>query len=348
MMSKAPPQARGESRVVCFGELMLRLSPPGQELLLQSSQLDARFGGAEANVAASLAILGHHSAVVSALPDNAIGHAGAAELRRYGVDTTGIVFAEGRMGVYFLSPGAMQRPTEVIYDRAGSVFACTPAATHDWARLLDGASWLHLSGINLALGEASAQSALSAVRAARDAGVSVSFDCNYRSKLWGTRAAQAPALLREVLVEAELVFGNERDIALILGADFAQDDAHERFRAAADLAFATFPRLRLLAATDRHHHDVDTHDLHGLLATREHVLTTRSHRLTHIVDRIGGGDAFAAGLLHGLLRGMGEQDALNFAIAAACLKHSVPGDVNLLREADMLAFLAQDGFEVRR
>jgi len=345
-MSNPPSQPRGESRVVCFGELLLRLSPPGQELLLQSPHLDARFGGAEANVAASLAILGHPSAVVSALPDNAIGHACAAELRRHGVDTGGIRFADGRMGVYFIAPGAMQRPTEVVYDRAGSVFACT--AAYDWPRLLDGARWLHLSGINLALGEASAQSALAAVRAARVAGVSVSFDCNYRSKLWGTRAAQAPALLREVLAEAELVFGNERDIALILGGEFTQGDAQERFRAAAAVAFATFPRLRLLAATDRRHLDVDTHELSGLLATREQVLTTRTHRLARIVDRIGGGDAFAAGLLHGLLRGMAGQDALDFAIAAGCLKHSVPGDVNLLREADMLAFHAQEGFEVRR
>src|SRR6185312_12634868 len=348
MMSNAPQQTRGESRVVCFGELLLRLSPPGQELLLQSPHLDARFGGAEANVAASLAILGHHSAVVSALPDNAIGHACAAELRRHGVDTAGLRFANGRMGVYFIAPGAMQRPTEVVYDRAGSVFACTAATAHDWPRLLDGARWLHLSGINLALGDASAQSALTAVRGARDARVSVSFDCNYRSKLWGTRAAQSPALLREVLAEAELVFGNERDIALILGATFDQGDAQQRFRAAAELAFATFPQLRLMAATDRRHLDVDTHDLSGLLATREQVLTTRTHRLARIVDRIGGGDAFAAGLLHGLLRDMGEQDALDFAIAAASLKHSVLGDVNLLREADMLALLAQEGFEVRR
>jgi 2-dehydro-3-deoxygluconokinase len=221
------------------------------------------------------------------------------------------------MGVYFIEPGAMQRPTDVVYDRAGSVFACTAAAVHDWPRLLDGARWLHLSGINLALGDASAQSALAAVRAARAAGVSVSFDCNYRSKLWGARAGQALALLREVLAEAEL-------------------------------AFATFPHLRLMAATNRHHLDVDTHDLHGLLATREQLLTTRTHRLARIVDRIGGGDAFAAGLLHGLLRDMADQDALDFAIAAACLKHSVLGDVNLLREPDMLAFHAQEGFEVRR
>jgi len=337
-----------EGRVVCFGELLLRLSPPGQELPLQSARLDARFGGAEANVAASLAVLGHPSAVASALPDHTLGHACAAELRRHGVDTGGIGYAPGRMGLYFLWPGAMQRPSEVIYDRAGSVFATTPAEAYDWPRLLQGAAWLHLSGINLALGDTAARAALAAVQAANAAGVAVSFDCNYRARLWGERAAEAPALLRQLLAGADLVFGNERDIALILGGTFAQDDPLERFRAASAQAFAAFPRLRHMAATDRTHHDVDTQDLRGFLATRDGVRSTRAFRLSRIVDRIGGGDAFAAGLLHGLLHGSDAQDTLDFAIAAACLKHSVPGDVNLLGEAHMRAFLAQEGFEVKR
>lgn len=338
----------GEGRIVCFGELLLRLSPPDRELPFQSPRLEARFGGAEANVAASLAILGHASAMVSALPDNTLGRSCVGELRRHGVDTGGIRFAEGRMGLYFLAPGAMHRPAEVIYDRAGSVFAGLGAAAYDWPTLLDGARWLHLSGINLALGDASAEAALAAVRAARSAGVAVSFDCNHRSKLWGARAAQAPALLRQVLAEAELVFGNDRDIALALGERFEHTAFVERFSAAALRAFASFPRLRLLAATDRRMLDADTQELGGLLATRTTLLATPVHRLSGIVDRIGSGDAFAAGLLHGLLQGMDEQPALDFALAAACLKHSVPGDVNLLGEADMLAFLAQDGFDVKR
>ncbi|RDI98911.1 sugar kinase [Dyella solisilvae] len=342
-MSHQPP-----ARVVCFGELMLRLSPPGHELPLQSPSLEARYGGAEANVAASLAILGHHSVVVTALPDHAIGRAGAGELRRHGVDTSGVRYAEGRMGLYFLSHGAMQRPSEVIYDRAGSVFATTPADAYDWPQLLAGAQWLHLSGINLALNEHTAQAALAAVRAARSLGVQVSFDGNYRSKLWGTRAAQAPALLREIMSHADLIFGNDRDIALALGQAFPQAQAEERFRAAAAAAFEAWPQLRLLAATARSHNSVDDQALSGLLATRERVLTTAAHAMSGIVDRIGGGDAFAAGLLHGLLRGVPQQEALDFAVAAGCLKHSVPGDVNVLREADMQAFLQQDGFEVKR
>ncbi|MEJ0098380.1 MAG: sugar kinase [Pseudomonadota bacterium] len=336
------------SRVVCFGELLLRLSAPAHELPFQSPHLEARFGGAEANVAASLAILGHRSAMVSALPENAAGRACAGELRRHGVDTSGVHFADGRMGLYFLTPGAMQRPAEVTYDRAGSVFALAKAASHDWPRLLAGASWLHLSGINLALGDEPARAALAALEAAYTAGIAISFDCNHREKLWGPRATRAPALLRRVLAMADLVFGNERDLALILETQFPQADGDQRFHAAATAAFANFPRLRWLASTSRQQHDAVTQQLHGLLATRDGFLTTRPHRLDHIVDRIGSGDAFAAGLLHGSLTDLPEQQALDFATAAACLKHSIPGDVNLLRAADMQAFLARDGFDVQR
>jgi 2-dehydro-3-deoxygluconokinase len=335
-------------RVVCFGELLLRLSAPGHELLFQSPALNAHFGGAEANVAASLAILGHASCMVSALPDNAVGRACAGELRRHGVDTCGLRFATGRMGLYFLAHGAMQRPAEVTYDRAGSVFSQTPGNAYDWPRLLEGASWLHLSGINLALGEVPAQAALAAVGAARDAGIAISFDCNFRSQLWGARAAQAPQLLRDILSEADLLFGNERDIALVLGQVFAQPDDDERFLAAAQAAFEALPRLRWMATTARRALDADTQELRGHLATRAHVLSTRAHRLAGIVDRIGSGDAFAAGLLHGLMTGIHEPGTLDFAVAAACLKHSVPGDVNLLTAADMDAWLEQDGFDVRR
>ncbi|HTQ37243.1 MAG TPA: sugar kinase [Steroidobacteraceae bacterium] len=338
----------GTGRIVCFGELLLRLSAPGKELPFQSPVLQAHFGGAEANVAASLAILGHRSVMVSALPDNAIGHACAGELRRHGVDTSGIRFADGRMGLYFLAHGAMQRPADVIYDRAGSVFATTPPDAWDWPRLLDGARWLHLCGINCALGETAARAALLAVRAARAADVAVSFDCNHRGKLWGARTAQAPALLRELFAEAELLFGNERDIALVFGGEFRHNDGEQRFLAASQLAFGNLPRLRWMASTERQVLEADTHELRAHLATREHVLTTRAHRLTGIVDRIGAGDAFAAGLLHGLISGMHQPAALDFAVAAACLKHSVCGDVNLLREADMLAFLAEDGRDVQR
>lgn len=336
------------SRVVFFGELLLRLSPPGHEMLLQSPHLDARFGGAEANVAASLALLGHHSVMVSALPDHAIGHACAGELRRHGVDTSALRYGDGRMGMYFLTPGAMHRPSEVIYDRAGSVFAQTPANAYDWPRLLQGAQWLHLSGINLALCEGTAEAAMAAVHAARSLGVRVSFDGNYRSKLWGDRAQDAPAWLRRIMSEADLIFGNDRDIALALNMAFPQARADERFHAAARAIFEALPRLTYVAATERSHTNVDDQALGALLATRDQTFTSAPRAMTGVVDRIGGGDAFAAGLLHGFLRGMPEQASLDFALAAACLKHSIPGDVNVVREADIQAFLQHEGFEVRR
>ena len=347
-MHTATQQSGSTGRIVCFGELLLRLSAPGRQLPFQSPQLDAHFGGAEGNVAASLAILGHATAMISALPGNALGQACAGELRRHGVDTSAVRFADGRMGLYFLTPGAMQRASSILYDRADSVFALTPPDAYQWPQLLAGASRLHLSGINLAVSDNAARSALAAVRAAREAGIPICFDCNHRSKLWGARAALAPRLLSEVLAEADVVFGNERDIALILGGEFAGNDAHENFRSAARRAFLNFPQLRMLASTSRRQHDADSLELHGMLATRGDLLTTPAHRLTNVVDRIGAGDAFAAGLLHGLANGTDEQAALEFAVAAACLKHSVPGDVNLLGAADMLAFLAQDGFDVKR
>jgi 2-dehydro-3-deoxygluconokinase len=335
-------------RIVCFGELLLRLSAPGRELLLQSPRLDARFGGAEANVAVSLAILGHASAMVSTLPDNALGHACAGELRRHGVDTAGIRYGDGRMGLYFLAPGAMQRPSEVLYDRAGSAFACAQPQDYDWPRLLAGATWLHLSGIDLALGETAARATRAAVDVARSAGATVSFDANHRASLWADRAAQAPALLRGIVDETELLFGNDRDVARMLGEDFPHASAQARFRAAAAMAFAAWPRLKRIATLAREPSSVDEQQLTGLLATRYTVLETHAHPLANIVERIGGGDAFAAGLLHGLLRGMDDAVALDFATAAACLKHSVPGDANLLGESAMQAFLDQAGFEVKR
>lgn len=338
----------GARRIVCFGELLMRLSAPGRERLLQSPRLDVHFGGAEANVAASLAILGHHSAIVSTLPDNAIGHACLGELRRHGVDTGRIGFAAGRMGLYFLSPGAMYRPSEVLYDRADSAFARSPADAYDWPQLLAGVHWLHVSGITLALGESAAGAALAAVCAAREVGAGVSFDCNYRSRLWGDRAAQAPQLMREVVAHADLLFGNDRDVALMLGAEFGQHDPAARFRTAADAAFAAWPRLQRMAATQRTHRSVDDQDIVGLLADAKVLHKSETYRLSGIVDRIGGGDAFAAGLLHGLWKDEGDAAALDFAVAAACLKHSVPGDVNLLSEAEIRAHLSGHGYEVKR
>ena len=341
--------AKARSGFVCFGELLLRLSAPNNELLLQSGSLAVHIGGAEANVAVSLAHFGHPTQIVSVVPDNALGKACIGELRRQGVRTDAIQTGEGRMGLYFLTVGAGHRPSEVLYDRADSAFALAAADAVDWDPVLAGASWLHVSGITPALGANAAAAALRAARAARARGLSVSFDCNYRAKLWQRWQGNGPAILRELMAEADLVFAEERDMALILGRDYQALTAAERFPTCVRDALATFPHLKRVATTVRTQRSVDDHDLAAKLMTREGRLTeTRTYSIGRIIDRIGSGDAFAAGVLHGLESGLGDQASLDFALAAACLKHSIPGDFNLSTLADVHNLLQDAGFTVKR
>ena len=340
--------------VVCFGELLLRLNAPDRELLLQSGQLRVHVGGAEANVAVSLARLGHAAAMVSVVPDNALGAACIGEIRRHGVGTEGIhQVPVGRLGIYFMASGAGYRPSEIVYDRADSAFARAPDEAANWATTLAGAKWLHISGITPALGARAAEATLRAARAARAAGVSVSFDCNYRAKLWEAWHGDPEKILREIVAQSDLVFADDRALALVLGqaapaGASSSSDSGTKFRAAAELAFKAFPDLQRVACTVRVEHSVDRHDMSALLASRHAFSTTRTYALEAIVDRIGTGDAFAAGLLHGLLTNMDEPNSLEFALAAACLKHSVPGDFNLVTASQIAELLAGRGFAVRR
>ena len=344
--------------VVCFGELLLRLNAPDRELLLQSAQLRVYVGGAEANVAVSLAKLGHSTSMVSVVPDNALGAACIGELRRHGVSTDAVRQVPGRLGIYFMASGAGHRPSEIVYDRADSAFALAPDEATNWSTTLGGAKWLHISGITPALGARAAEATLRAARAAREQGVNVSFDCNYRAKLWEAWHGDPAKILRGVVEQSDLVFADERALALVTGPGTpgstprpgSQDSAGAAasFRAAADVAFKAFPNLQRVATTVRVEHNVDRHDMSALLASRQAFSTTRTYALEAIVDRIGTGDAFAAGLLHGLLTRMDEQNSLEFALAAACLKHSVPGDFNLVTAAQIAELLAGRGFAVRR
>ncbi len=343
---------RRNGRILCFGEVLIRLSAPGAEFLLQMPHLNAAFGGAEANVAVSLARFGHQARMISILPDNALGRAAVDELRRYGVDVGSLKTGPGRMGLYFFTPGAVRRASQVLYDRAESAFARADADAIDWDVQLDGAGWLHLSGVTAAIGPASARAALRAARAARTAGATVSFDCNYRASLWAAWDGDGPAILGELLSLADLVFGDHRDIALILGRTFEDEGegqgASPRAQAAA-AAFAAYPALQRMASTRRIQHSVDHHDLSGFMFARDGgSWTTPSIPLTPIVDRIGGGDAFAAGLIHGLRSGLADQQTLSFALAAAALKHSIPGDFNLARVEDVETLLSDGGLDVRR
>ncbi|WP_353085957.1 sugar kinase [Stenotrophomonas sp.] len=337
------------SRVVCFGELLLRMSAPGRELLLQQPQLAVHAGGAEANVGVSLAHLGHAVAAVSTVPANPLGEFAVGELRRHGVDTSGVRRTDGRMGLYFLTTGAVQRASEVVYDRADSAFANSSAADYDWDALLAGADWLHLSGVSPALNPAMAQATLAAARAACARGVKVSFDGNFRPSLWARWQGDAPGILRELFACADLVFADYRDIGVVLGGEFEQADVRERVDAAAAQAFAAFPRLQWMACTQRTPHNVDNHALGAMLIGRDGTRAVAPTReMIGIVDRIGGGDAFAAGILHGMMRGFAPDAIVRFGLAAGCLKHSIPGDFNPVSEADIMALTGEERFDVRR
>jgi 2-dehydro-3-deoxygluconokinase len=332
-------------RIVCFGEILLRLAAPGRELMLQTPRLDVTVAGAEANVAVALAHFGHDTRVVSVLPDNVLGHAALGELRRHGVGTSGIAWGDGRMGLYFLSQGAVRRPSEILYDRADSAFARTPSlAKVD----LGDADWFHVSGVTPALNRSAADAAIALARAAREARVTVSFDGNYRSKLWESWRDQAPAILRQLFEQADIVFGDDRDIGLVLGQRFEQASAEERRMRAAAAAFQAFPKLARIASTTRVSHSVDAQDYGAVMFTRGGAHQLATVPLSGIVDRVGTGDAFAAGVIHGLLTGEGDEAALKFGLAAACLKHSVPGDFFTLSVGDVHAAMNDEGLDVKR
>lgn len=334
------------ARVACFGELLVRLTAPGRELLLQSGRLDVCIGGAEANVAVALANLGHRAAMVSRVADNPLGEAALRHLRASGVDVSGVSTAPGRMGLYFVSPASGVRAASITYDREQSSFTLNEPATYDWDGLLDGADLLHLSGITPAVSEAGADAALDASKAAKAKGVRVSFDGNYRAQLWAKRGRDPRAILTELVAAADIFFGNHRDIALLLGREFS-GDGEDRRREAALAAFEAFPNLQTIASTARYVVASDHHRISARIDTRDGSAQSDEVDLTGIVDRIGAGDAFAAGVLHGLLSGASAQKAADYGLALACLKHGLPGDASLFTQADIDAFLSGER-DVRR
>ena len=333
-------------RIVFFGELLIRLTAPGRELLMQTPGFDVQVGGAEANVAVGLTHLGHDTAVVSAVPDNALGRGAVSAIRAHGVDCKNVQTREGRMGLYFLAQGAGLRASEIVYDRAGSSFAQMTAAEFNWDMLLADAQMLHLSGITPALGPQSAEAALAAAKAASRMGIPISFDGNYRAMLWKAWDSNPRAILGDLIGLADILFGNHRDISLVLGKDFSGDGADRR-REAAQAAFDAFPALKLIASTARHLVSADHHQLSARVDMRDSFAQTDEVDVTGIIDRIGAGDAFAAGVLHAHLRG-GDADArAKTGLALTCLKHSLPGDASLFGQADIDAFMSGN-LDVRR
>jgi 2-dehydro-3-deoxygluconokinase len=332
--------------LVFFGELLIRLSAPGNELLMQSPQLNLHVGGAEANVAIGLSNLGHDCRMVSVVPDNALGRGAIAAVRGQGVDCSGVAKVNGRMGLYFLAVGAGLRASEIVYDRAGSSFAHARAGDFDWDSYLAGAGMLHLSGITPALGPASSAAALAAARAAKRLGIPISFDGNYRAMLWEAWDSDPRAVLSELIGMSDILFGNHRDLSLVLGKEFSGEGADRR-REAAEAGFSTFPDLKIIASTARYTVSADHHKIAARVDLRSGGHQTDEADVTGIVDRIGAGDAFAAGVLHAHLNGGDALAMAQTGLALTVLKHSLPGDASLFQQADINAFLA-GGLDVRR
>jgi 2-dehydro-3-deoxygluconokinase len=332
--------------ITCFGEILLRLSPPERQMLVQAGSLDMVVGGAEANVASALASLGHAVRFAGVVADNPLGDRALAALRGSGVDVGHIARAPGRMGLYFLEAGSGPRPSAITYDRSGSAFAEAAPDAIDFAGALAGARLLHSGGITPALGPKGVALARAAQAAARAAGVPICFDGNYRAQLWAAWDSDPAAILRELVADATILIGNHRDIALLLGRPFSGDGEGRR-REAAEAAFEAFPNLQLIASTARHLVTSDHHRISARVDSREGSHQTEEIDVTGIVDRIGTGDAFAAGVLDGWLEGGDLAVMAQRGLALAALKHTIAGDMCPVSRAMLGAFSAGAG-DVRR
>mgnify|MGYP001594020134 FL=1 len=335
-------------KVVTFGEIMLRLAPPNLERILQTGTFVATFGGGEANVAVSVAGFGLPAAYVTVLPPNhPVADACIAELRRFHVDTTHIVRAPGRMGIYFLEAGANQRPSKVVYDRDNAAIAIARPGSIDWGQVFAGATWFHITGITPALSATAAELALESVAKAKSQGLTVSCDFNYRKNLW-KYGKSAPEVMRELVKSVDVGIANEEDCQKALGVKLDVDVESgaldvTKYRAMSDKVLAEFPDLKILAITLRESKSASHNGWSACLNDRAQFLVSRRYDITHIVDRVGGGDAFSGGLIYGLLTCESKQEALEFAVAASCLKHSIPGDFNRFTVAEVQALLKEGG-----
>ena len=327
------------SRVLTFGEIMLRLATPGQQRILQAASFEATYAGGEANVAVSLAAFGHEAAFVTVLPQGPLAEAALASLHYYGVDTRPVLRGEGRLGVYFLETGAAQRPSKVIYDRAGSAVAVADAAVYDWKVLLKDRQAVHTTGITPALSPSCARAAADALRTARKLGLTTSFDLNYRSKLWSRE--QARRTVEPLLEHVDLLVGNEEDAKDVLGITAAKTDVgggrieHAAYESVARQIRDRYGVARV-AITLRESESATVNHWSACLLDGDGFHLSRRYSM-HVVDRVGAGDAFCGGLLAALLDGMPGQEALEFAVAASCLKHSIPGDFNKVTRDEVLA-----------
>jgi len=335
-------------RVVTFGEIMMRLSPPGFQRFGQARSFDVIYGGGEANVAVSLANYGIPVDYVTRLPENDLGDACITFLRQYGVGTSKIVRGGERLGIYFLEFGAMQRPSKVIYDRANSAIATVQRGMIDWRSVFADATWFHWTGITPAISESLADVCLEGVQRAHDMGLTVSCDLNYRSKLW--KWGKTPGeVMPELVRYCDVAIGNEEDAAKVFGIHAPDTDVTSgqvdaaKYRSVCEQIVARFPNLRTVAITLRGSLSASHNTWSGILWHAGEIYTAPTYDITHIVDRVGGGDSFMGGLIYGLHAYPGDpQTALDFAVAASCLKHSIVGDFNMVTVDEVVKLMGGD------
>lgn len=331
---------------VTFGEIMLRLKTPGNERFFQSPAFEATFGGGEANVAVSLSNFGLDAAFVTALPDNDIGDAALRELRSFGVDTSLVRRSGERLGIYFLETGANQRPSKVVYDRAGSAIAEARPGDFDWERIFDGARWFHITGITPALSRSAAELSFEAVKAARAKSVTVSCDFNYRGKLW-KYGKSAPEVMTELVRHVDVGIANEEDCQKSLGIESDVDVESgaldiKRYEALSAKVLDAYPNLSVMAITLRESKSADRNGWGACLRDERGFHVSRRYEITDIVDRVGGGDSFASGLIYGLNAYDDRLQAVEFAVAASCLKHSIMGDFNRVTAGEVAKLMGGD------
>ncbi len=336
------------NKVVTFGEIMLRLATPAYKRFNQTDEFTATFGGGEGNVAVSLANYGIPVSFVTRLPENDIAQTCVQQLRGLGVDTSNIVYGGKRMGIYFLETGAVSRASKVLYDRAHSAMAEIESGMIDWDKVFEGANWFHWTGITPAISESAAKVCLEAIKAANERGITVSTDLNYRKNLW-KYGKKAGDMMPDLVAGCDVVLGNEEDAAMALdihpeGVDVTEGHVEaEAYLSVSQKIMTRFPRVKLVITTLRGSINANHNNWAGVLYDGKQLYKSPSYEITHIVDRVGGGDSFMGGLIYGLLTYKEDyQKALNFAVAASCLKHTIYGDYNRVTVSEVEKLMSGD------
>ena len=335
------------AKVLTMGEIMLRLKTRGNERFFQSPEFEATFGGGEANVAVSLSNFNMPSEFLSVLPDNPIGDACIAELRSFGVSTDKILRAPGRMGIYYLETGANQRPSKVVYDRAGSTMAEAKPGDIDWESAFTDVDWFHISGITPAISKSAADLSLDAVKEAKKRGITVSLDLNFRKNLW-KYGVDAKTVMSELTKYTDVVIGNEEDCQKSLGLELDVDVEGGsldtgKYEKLTSLLLTKYPNVSKVAITLRESHSADHNGWAACINNGTIFYVSKKYEIRDIVDRVGSGDSFSAGLIYGLKSFDQDTEALEFAVAASCLKHSIPGDFNRVSVKEVETLMRGDG-----